>query len=270
MNVLFAVNDIAFPGVELAIYTLLSHNKNVNIYIFTMDCKIINEDNHSVTEYFSLLPWQREKLERIVKYLGGGNSHLIIKDVHDLYMQFLDNSVNRYTSFTPYTALRLLADIALPYVNDLWYFDCDVSINGDISQYYNEYIQKQCSYAAYVTPEACYGKGEMVAGVMFMNLAKMREEKFLLQARYNYNNILYNYPDQCAIRDVKAPEIFPPTLGYCEELEDCLELPLIIHFTNKITPKIYCSKNREYFFRRFPFLKYAQEGLALIDTINFK
>ena len=270
MNVLFSANDKAFEGLELAIYTLLSHNKNVNIYIFTMNCQIINEEEHSAIDYFSLQPWQIDKLQRIVKYLGGGNSHLIIKDVYNLYMQYLDKSVNRYTQFTPFTALRLLADIALPYVNDLWYFDCDVTINGDISSYYYNYIQKGCSYAAYVTPEACHGKGEMVAGVMFMNLAKMREEKFLVKARYNYNNLFYEYPDQCAIRDVGSPEIFPPTLGYCENLEDCLELPLIIHFTNKISPKIYCAKSREHFFRKFPFLKYAQTGIALVDDINFR
>lgn len=268
MNVLFAANDIVYSGLELAIYTLLSHNKNVNIYIFTMDCDIYNEQEGRGVLYRSLLDWQKDRLFKIVKYLGQGHSNLCIKDVHDLYMEYLDKSVNRYTSFTPYTALRLLADIALPYVNDLWYFDCDVTINGNIEEYYNTYIRKGCPYAAYVTPGACDGKGEMVAGVMFMNLAEMRSTNFLERARFNYNHNEYNYPDQCAIRDVGGPEIFPPTLGYCDNLDDCLELPLIIHFTNKIGPKIYAAKNSETFYRKFNFLKYAKEGLALIDTIN--
>ena len=268
MNVLFAANDVVYSGLELAIYTLLSHNKDVNIYIFTMDCDIRNDQEGYGVKYNSLLDWQRNRLHKLVSYLGGGTSNLCIKDVHDLYMQYLDQSVNRYTGFTPYTALRLLADIALPYVNELWYFDCDVTINGNIASYYDVYANKNCPYAAYVTPDACDGKGEMVAGVMFMNLAIMRDQEFLKQARFNYNHNLYNYPDQCAIRDVGAPEKFPPTLGYCEKLEDCLELPLIIHYTNQIGMKIYAAKNSEVFFRKFPFLKYAQEGLALLNTIN--
>lgn len=268
MNVLFAANDIVYSGLELAIYTLLSHNKNVNIYIFTMDCDIRNDAEGYGIRYNSLLDWQQERLSKIVKYLGGGHSNLCIKNVHDLYMEHLDQSVNRYSSFTPYGALRLIADLALPYVDTLWYFDCDVVINGNIENYYHTYIQKGCTYGAYVTPGACEGRGEMVSGVMFMNLDIMRKTDFLKQARFNYNHNVYNYPDQCAIRDVGGPEIFPPTLGYCDDLDECLELPLIIHFTNQISPKIYTAKNQEVFFRKFNFLKYAKDGLALINTIN--
>lgn len=268
MNVLFAANDFVYSGLELAIYTLLSHNKNVNIYVFTMDCDIYNEEEGRGTRYAGLTDWQIERLHKIVKYLGGGTSYLCVKDVHDLYMQYLDQSVNRYTNFTPYTALRLLADIALPHVNDCWYLDCDVTVNGNIEEYYHSYIRKGCSYAAYVTPDACDGEGEMVAGVMFMNLTIMRNNDFLKRARHNYNHNLYNYPDQCAIRDVESPTIFPPTLGFCDDLDECLEIPLILHFTNHISPKIYCAKNRETFFRKFNFLQYAKDGLILINTIN--
>jgi lipopolysaccharide biosynthesis glycosyltransferase len=269
MNVLFAANDTVYEGLELAIYTLLSHNKDVNVYIFTMDCEIINEETHCVAQYHKLLDWQIDKLRKIVRYLGNGHSYIKIIDVHDLYMEHLDHSVNRYTGFTPFTALRLLADIALPLVDYTWYFDSDIVITGDIKYYYDMYINKDCYYGAYVTPEACNGKGEMVAGVMFMNLEKMRRDNFLFTARRNYNHTLYQFPDQMAIRDTADPEIFPPTLGYCEDFFDCVETPLIVHFTNQIGgPKIYSAKNREYFFRKWPFLKYAQEGIALVDTIH--
>lgn len=265
MNVLFATNDVAYPGLELAIYTLLKHNQEVNIYIFTMECVIERQDGIGI-HYMPLQDWQIKKLQAIVKYLGQGKSNLCIKDVHDLYMQYLDNSVNRETDFTPYTALRLLADLALPHVDHLWYFDCDIAITGNIENYYHSYILKDCAYGAYVTPDTEDCPGEMVAGVMFMNLKKMKETNFLKTARYNYNTYEYIFPDQCAIRDTGSPERFPPTLGYCEDLNDCITLPLIIHFTNHIVPKIYGSKSREYFFRTFPFLNYAKEGIALIDT----
>lgn len=268
MNVLFCSNDHTYSGLELAIYTLLTHNKYCNIYIFTMDCDIRNDAEGYGIKYKALTDQQRKRLTKIVDYVSGGQSNLCIKDVYDLYIHYLDQSVNRYTRFTPYAALRLVADIALPYVNELWYFDCDVAVNGNIESYYDTYIRKHCTYGAYVTPDVCDGRGEMITGVMFMNLAVMREQDFLKQARFNYNHNLYNYPDQCAIRDAGSPEIFPPTLGYCEELENCLELPLIVHFTNKISPKIYMAKNKETFYRKFNFLNYVKEGLALINTIN--
>lgn len=267
MNVLMAGNDFIYPGIELAVYTLLTHNKNVNIYIFTMDVELDNTETCTITRYVSLLPWQRDKLKKIVRYLDN-NSNICFIDTHDLYMKYLDDSVNKFTHFTPYTALRLLADIALPQIDDVLYLDADVAITGNITDIYYNYANKGCNYAAYVTPDACDGKGEMVAGVMFMNLALMRESGFLKKARLNYKQNEYPFPDQCAIRDAGDPERFPPTIGYCDYLEDCTELPLVIHFTNFIVPKIYCAKNREYFFRKFPFLKYAQEGISLLDTIN--
>lgn len=267
MNVLFAANDVVYSGLELAIYTLLTHNENVNIYVFTMDCTIENPESGCGFRYLGLQDWMKEKLTKIVKYLGKGHSQIIFKDVHEEYMEYLDNSVNRYTGFTPYTALRLLADKVLPHIHHLWYFDCDVAITGNIEGYYYQYCQQNFPYAAYVTPDACDGEGEMVAGVMFMNLDEMRKTNFLATARRNYNNTLYNFPDQCAIRDTAPPVEFPPTLGYCESLLDCKTLPLIIHFTSLVGSKIY-TEQRAKFFRRFPFLQYAEEGIKKLDQIH--
>ena len=158
----------------------------------------------------------------------------------------------------------------LPHIHHIWYFDCDVAITGNIEGYYNQYCHGDFPYAAYVTPGACDGKGEMVAGVMFMNLDVMRATNFLPTARMNYNTNVYNYPDQCAIRDTASPVEFPPTLGYCESLVDCITLPLIIHFTSDVGEKIYTDKSRAHFFRRYPFLDYADKGIAALDAINIK
>lgn len=268
MNVLFASNDICYTGLELAIYTLLTHNPyNVNIYVFTMDYELEHSDY--IQMFKSLEPWQREKLKKIVRYLSCGKSHIFIKDVKEPYEKYLAESVNKFTNFTPFTSLRLLADIVLPHVDYCYQLDCDVVVNGNITSYYEKQRQQDILYGAYITPDACEGKGEMVAGVMFMNLRRMRNEGFLERARMNYNQNEYIFPDQCALRDAGgAPESFPATLGYCEDLYDCKELPLILHFTNKISPKIYCAPNRESFFRKFTFLKYAKEGIEKLDTFN--
>lgn len=249
MNVLFSANDFVYSGLELAVCSLLMHNRNVNIYVLTMNIDIENPETHMGTRYVSLNDWMKTKLRKIVRYL--------------------DNSINRYTSFSPFAGLRLCADVLLPYVDNLLYLDCDVAITGNIESFYRDFCGKDVYYGAYISPGACEGNGEMVSGALFMNLSKIRKDNFLERARYNYNVNNYKYPDQMALRDVGDPEPFPASIGYCESLEDFTEgLPLIIHFTNAIEPKIYYAKNRKQFFNRFPFLKYVDEIVHRLDTIN--
>ena len=74
-----------------------------------------------------------------------------------------------------------------------------------------------------------------------------------------------------AIRDTGTGMRLPETYGYMEPLEECKYNPIILHFTNHLTPKIY-SKDRpnnvEYFYKRYPQFKYVQDGLNKLKTIN--
>lgn len=267
MNILFCANDIVYPGLELAICSCLMHNKNVNIYVLTMDVDIENLETHVCTRYLSLKDWMKNKLRQIVRYLDG-KSHITFIDARKVYLENLDQSVNRCTSFSPFAGLRLCADIFFPHLDNLLYMDCDVAITGNIEKFYNDFCGRDIYYGAYVSPFACNGEGEMVSGVLFMNLGKLKKDAVLARARYNYNVNNYVYPDQMALRDVCDPEPFPATIGYCESLDDFTEgLPLVIHFTNAIEPKIYYAKNRKFFFDRYPFLKYVDEMVHLLDTI---
>ena len=260
-----------YTGIELAIYTIMKHNKNVNFYILTMDIEIDNKDLCEITVYHGLQEAQKKKLRTIVNYFDK-NSHITFIDAKPYYEKYLAGGPNQFSSFTPYATLRLAADLILPHVHHVLYLDCDVAITGDISGVYNDYINKDRNYAAWIAEDACEGKGEMVSGVMIMNLDKMRETGFLVSARKNYLNNHYIYPDQDAMRDAGSPIPLPHNYGYCEDLSECFTLPLIIHFTNKISPKIYEDRpnNRNIFFKKYPFLKYADEGIHLLDTINFK
>lgn len=268
MNILMCGDERTYPGMEVAIYSTLTHNKGVNIYIFTMRIEIPYPDGY-VKVYSGLNDWQKTKLKKIVKYLDSA-SQICFIDTLEFYKEYLDNSPNQFSAFTPFATLRLIADIALPHVNDVLYLDCDTAVTGDISHIYYEYVARDCNYAAYVCADACDGEGEMVSGVMIMNLRKMRETNFLKRARENFMANQYVYPDQDAIRDAGKPEVLPETFGYCEELERLSYTPLVLHFTNRLSPKVYNDDTgRTYFFRRFPFLKYIKDGAELIDRINF-
>lgn len=269
MNILIATDSNTYCGAELVIYTTLTHNKNVNFYIFTMDIELENKETGECYVYRGLTDWQKNKLKTIVNYFDK-NSHIVIIDTKQYYLDYIQESPNKYSHFTPYATLRLLTDIILPNVHNLLYLDCDTAVMGDISNIYNDYTHRECNYAAWIAEDACNGEGEMVSGVMIMNLDKMRETGFLHTARRNYMLNQYRYPDQDAIRDAGAPEPLPQYVGYCNNLDDCFEMPLILHFTNQLSPKIYGDKGRTFFFKKFPFLKYAKDGVELLDRINFK
>ena len=271
MNVVLCGNDHVYPGIELVVYSLLTHNKNVNIYIFTMNLFLHYKDG-TETKFAGLTPWQVGKLRKIVRYLDK-NSNICFIDVADEYMKYLSGSINEESGFTPYASLRLIADIVLPDVDHILYLDCDTAIQSNIEDMYMDCLKgdKDC-YASYAYG-ACQGYGEMVSGVMVMKLKALREKKLLEKARQLYKKYLYKYPDQMALRD-SIPYIgrLPETYGYIHELESCGYTPAILHFTNDLVPKIYSrdySDTRVYFYKRFPFLKYVKEGCELLDKINF-
>ena len=265
-------SDIAtYTGLELAIYTIMAHNKNVNFYIMTMDIEIDNPELCAIRCYKGLVDWQKDKLRTIVRYFDK-NSRITFIDAKSFYLKYLDGGPNKYSAFTPYATLRLAADLILPEVDHVLYLDCDVAVTGNISGVYHDYINRDCDYAAWIAKGARDGKGEMISGVMILNLDRIRQSGLLSNARKNYLTNSYVFPDQHAIEDAGKAEPLPFNFGYCEDLEECTELPLVIHFTNRISPKIYENKKniRTIFFRKYPFLKYADDGIHLLDTINFK
>ena len=114
-------------------------------------------------------------------------------------------------------------------------------------------------------------EGEMVSGVMFLNLDTIRRNGFLDRARDNYMKNFYMYPDQMALRDSGAIAHLNNAYGYLWDYQKRNVNPIIVHFTNDLEPKIYDARgqeNEQYFYRRFPEFAYVRTGLRLIDQIN--
>ena len=272
MNVLFAANDCLVDGLELAIWTLLKHNHNteVNIYIATMNITL--DDGKVFKQYRTIDDEQREWLRKIVSYVGQGNANICFIEREEAYHKYLENSVNANTPFTPYAALRLLADIILPDIDDVLYLDADVAIQSSLEGMYHKYIEENpYEMAASYADDANEGRGELVSGVLVMNLAKMRRTKFLEKARELYNKNKYNYPDQSALENAGKCMRLPETYGYIHELEACYYEPAILHFTNELLPKVYnqsIPNHKDYFYRRYPRFKYVQDGLELLKKLN--
>lgn len=269
MNIMLAGDVGVYDGIELVIYSTMTHNKDINWYIFTMDIELDLHDG-GVIGYRSLFPQHRQKLHDIVKYFDP-NSNIIFIDALDLYNQYLAGSVNELCNFTPFASLRLIADIALPYVDHLLYLDCDTAAMGNFESMYYQCCNNPSEYCfAVYAEDACEGNGEMISGVMFLNLAKIRENNFLAFARKNYLQNLYTFPDQMALRDAGAIAKLPSIYGYLWDYRKTGVNPVIVHFTNELPCKIYSkSINKASFYRIFPEFAYVKNGCELIDKILF-
>ena len=271
MNILYAANNEVIHGLELSIWTLLKYNKNVNIYIGTMNIAIYDRHVDAMRQYLSLDGTQRDWLKKIVSYLDP-ESNICFIDCEEYYHTLLEGGVNEDSNFTPFAAIRLMADEMLPDIDDILYLDCDTAIQGNIEAMYHDYIYNNSNcYAISCAYDAFDGLGEDVSGVFLMNLRKMRETNFLSNARELYKTIEYRYPDQMAIRDTGKGTRLPATYGYMDELEKCPYDPIILHFTNNLAPKIYnkfIPNIEEYFFKRYPQFKYVKDGLNLLSKID--
>lgn len=270
INVLFASDATTYPGLELAIYSLLTHTKEVDIYVFTMDVDIPINDS-TMRKYYGLNTWHKSKLRQIVRVLDN-RSRICFIDTLEYYDKYLRGGPNYHSCFTPYATLRLIADKALPQVPHILYLDCDTAVCSDITGLYWDYCNKDVNYSASFCRDACQGEGEMVSGVVLFNLDKNRRTGFLEQARKNYLNNQYVFPDQMAMRDADTAERMPEECGWCYDLAKLDHLPCIIHFTNQLSPKPYATDTtREYFYRKYPFLQYVKDGVEMLDTIfNFE
>lgn len=267
MNILLEGNDVTYSGIELVVYTLLTHNSHCNIYVATMDMEL-NRGNGLIQIFKSYTPEQRERLTKLVKYLDP-TSHICFLEVYDIYKKYLIPSVNELTPFTPYAALRLASDIMLPNLDEVLYLDADVAINGNIEGVYNDYAKRDGDYSAFIFQDACGYEGEMISGIILFNLKKIRETGFLERARANYRKNEYEFPDQSALKDAGKPLQFPDYFGCCTKLEERTELPLIVHFTNELAPKIYFVNDKQItFYRKFPWLQYVKDGLKIFDSIQ--
>lgn len=267
MNIVMAANESVYCGVELAIYSTLTHNKNINWYILTMD---ITLDNGQI--FNGLSEPMKDKLAKVVDYLDPSGSNIVFIDCQEAYDRHLRGGVNEYSNFTPYATLRLLMDKMLPRINDALYFDCDIAVRGSFEDMYAA-CRKDKEKAAYaVYAEDAFGhEGEMVSGVMFFNLDATRKNGFFDRAIHNFKTNQYQYPDQMAMRDAGSIARLNKAYGYMWDYQKENTEPVIVHFTNGLSPKIYMARNEgneQWFYKVFPEFTYVRTGLRLIDTIR--
>ena len=194
INILLSGNKKVFDGALSELISITNKTKEpINCYIFTMNLTRVKP------EYVAIEDNQIEFLNEVVKTKNQENKVQKV-DVTELYEKEFGNSKNENAYCTPYTLLRLLADLVPGMPEKLLYMDIDMMVNKDLGELYNTDITNY----EYAAVKEKYGHifirwDYINAGMLLFNMKKMEETKLLEKAREKIRNHKMLFADQDAI-----------------------------------------------------------------------
>lgn len=194
INILFSGNKKVFDGALTELISITNKTKeDINCYIFTATLTRIKP------EYTAIEDEQIEYLNKVIKSKNQNNNVQKV-DVTDLYEKEFGHCKNENAYCTPYTLLRLLADLVPNMPEKLLYLDIDMMAAKDIAELYNINIDDY----EYAAVKEKYGSklirwDYINAGMLLFNMKKMRETKLLEKARNKIREKKMLFADQDAI-----------------------------------------------------------------------
>lgn len=195
-NILFSGNGKVLDGVitcMLSIFKRSETKEPFRFYIYTMDITRIKP------EYTAISDKDVAYLNEIAQYYNRENQ-VIRVDVTDIYEREFAHCPNEMAYCSPYTLLRLFADIVPDMPDKLLYLDIDILFNRDISLLYDidiegwEYAAARDHYGKYLL-----NPNYINAGVLLMNLKEMKRTGLLVKARGLIQTKKLTFADQSAI-----------------------------------------------------------------------
>lgn len=194
INLLLCGNKGVFDGALSELISITNTTKEpIKCYIFTMDVSYLDP------KYIDISQKQTDFLNKVIKTKNEKNEIIRI-DVTDIYKKEFGGCANENAYCTPYTLLRLLADLVPDMPNKLLYLDIDMMAAGDISKLYNIDIAAY-EYAAVKEKYGCWiiRPDYINAGMLLMNMEKIKQTKLLEKARKKIKTKKMLFADQDAI-----------------------------------------------------------------------
>lgn len=205
INILLCGNEKVFDGALSELISITNKTKEtINCYIFTMDVSRIKPEYECITDE------QVEFLNKVVK--SKKNDNQVIKiDITALYEREFGKCKNEGAYCTPYTLLRLLADLVPEIPDKILYLDIDMMAGDDIAKLYNidiedyEYAAVKEKYGSiFIWPDY------INAGMLLLNMKKIKETKLLEKARNLIKTKKMLFADQDAIyRSTTKKKLLP-------------------------------------------------------------
>ena len=228
MNILLCGNGKVFDGALTELISITNKTKEaITAYIFTMDLSRIKP------EYTSIKDEQIEFLNEVVKTKNSKNQ-VIKVDITDIYEKEFGYCKNEDAYCTPYTLLRLLADLVPEMPEKLLYLDIDMMAGGDISELYNIDITNY-EYAAVKEKYGCWliRPDYINAGMLLLNMKKIKETKLLEKARERIKTKKMLFADQDAIFWSTTKKKIIPRI-YNEQSKFNKKDTIICHFCKRL------------------------------------
>lgn len=194
INILLCGNKKVFDGALSELISITNKTKEpICCYIFTMSITRLKP------EYISITDEQVDFLNYVIKMKNKDNKVIKI-DVSDIYDKEFNGSKNETAYCTPYTLLRLLADLIPEIPDKLLYLDIDMMANKDIKELYDVDVEDY----EYAAVKEKYGswliKHDYInAGMLLMNMKKIRETGLLVKARDLIKRKKLPFADQDAV-----------------------------------------------------------------------
>ena len=228
INLLLSGNYKVFDGALSELISIINKTKEtINCYILTMDVSRIKSD------YISMSDEQIKFLNKVVKSKNLDNKVTKI-DVTDLYEKEFGHGKNENAYCTPYTLLRLMADL-IPEISDkILYLDIDMMAAKDISELYNIDISEY----EYAAVREKYGSkiirpDYINAGMLLLNMNKIKETGLLKKARELIKKRKLLFADQDAIFWSTSKKLLLPR-KYNEQSKFNRKDTVICHFCKRL------------------------------------
>lgn len=207
VNILFCGNDGVFDGMLTCALSILKRSRTdepFTFYVYTMELTRIKP---------SFTPISSDKIdyfEGIIKEYNPENRAILV-DVTELYERELHKCPNETAYCSPYTLIRLLADLVDGMPEKLLYLDADIMFNRDVHLLYDtdvndyEYAAARDHYGKYLIKP-----NYINAGVLLFNMTKMRETGIFAKARELLRQRKLVFADQSAlIRSTQKKKMLP-------------------------------------------------------------
>lgn len=206
-NILFSGNEKVFDGMLTCMLSILMRTESTEpfcFFIFTMDV------SHLRADYRPVSGQQARYLEEVAKTYNPKNQVRRI-DVTELYQQEFAGCPNEGAYCSPYTLLRLLADLIPDVPDKLLYLDVDLLFQHDISLLYDidvrgyEYAAARDHYGKYLL-----NPNYINAGVLLLNMKRIKETCLFEKARELLRKKKLLFADQDAIyRNTTSKKMLP-------------------------------------------------------------
>ena len=228
INILLCGNKRVFDGALTQLISMTNRTKEpLHVFLMTMNLERVREDFVSITD---------EQVDFLNQVLRGKNPENVVEklDVTDLYEQEFHECVNETAYCTPYTLLRLLADLIPEIPDKLLYLDIDIMIANDINKLWGIDVTDY-EYAAVKEKYGCWliRPDYFNAGMLLMNMAKIRETGLLAKARELIRTKKLLFADQSAIFKSTTRKKLLPRI-YNEQSKFNKKDTVVCHFCKRL------------------------------------